>query len=231
MYFEKFNDDNYNIPKIIWTYWDSEDRPKLINQILNNNKITLSEWTINILNDNNINLYIDIDKNNNKFTSLGSTHKSDLIRLKLLEKYGGIWIDASIIINSKNELEKLVNESMNVKADLTAFTLYDKDESFKYHQYIESWFLIAPVNSKIIKLWLIEFEKAIDVGFEEYNKHIVNNLKIKIDHQIYNNDYNNTYLTVYTALQYVLQSNVNSDIKILLKRSEDTMYKHLIDCN
>jgi len=88
--FEKFYNDNYNIPKIIWTYWDSEDRPKLINQILNNNKITLSEWTINILNDNNINLYIDIDKNNNKFTYLGYKKKLDIIKLKLLEKYRSI---------------------------------------------------------------------------------------------------------------------------------------------
>ena len=67
-----------------------------------------------------------------------------------------------------------------MKSELTAFTLYDKDESYLYHQYIESWFLMVPEKSKIINLWLDEFEHAINIGFEAYNKNIINNKNIKI---------------------------------------------------
>ena len=229
--FETFNDNNYNIPKIIWTYWDSEKVPDLINQIFNNNNKILSEWKINILNDKNIDMYLDKTTFNTKYDSLGVTHKSDYLRLKLLEKYGGVWIDASIIFNSQNELNKLLNDSINSKSELTAFTLYDKDEKYVHHQYIESWFLMVPENSNIIKLWLTEFENAINMGFEEYNKNIVNNTNVKIDHRIYNVDYNNTYLTVYTALQVVLQSKISKKTKLLLLKSEDTMYKLLSMCN
>lgn len=235
--FERFNDDNnsnnnqYNIPKIIWTYWDNEDIPNLIKQIFNNNNKILSEWKINILNDKNINMYLDKTTFNTKYDSLGVTHKSDYLRLKLLEKYGGVWIDASIIFNSQNELNKLLNDSINIKSELTAFTLYDKDEKYVYHQYIESWFLMVPEKSNIIKLWLHEFENAINMGFEEYNKNIVNNTNIKIDHRIYNIDYNNSYLIVYTALQVVLQSKISNKTNLLLLKSEDTMYKLLSICN
>ena len=93
-YFSKFSNNNdnnnneYNIPKIIWTYWDKEELPKLINQIYNNNIKILSDWKLNILNDKNINTYVD--NINTKYNSLGQTHKSDYIRLKLLKKYGGV---------------------------------------------------------------------------------------------------------------------------------------------
>ena len=221
--------NQYDIPKKIWIYWNTDEKPKLIEQIFNNNKKILSDWEINLLSDNSLNNYIDVNINNDKYKNLGPTHKSDLIRLKILEKFGGVYMDASIIINSKLEFENLFNESIKNKVELTAFTLYENDNTNKYHQYIGSWFLIAPSNSKLIKLWLIEFENAIDMGFENYNKYVVNDLKLNINYKIYNIDYNNTYLTVYTALQKILQTHTN--FNILLKKSEDTMYKLLIECN
>jgi hypothetical protein len=230
--YENFNNNEYNIPKIIWTYWDNEELPKLISQIIDNNNKILHDWKINVLNDKNINTYLDKTNFNNKYDSLSVTHKSDYIRLKLLEKYGGVWIDASIIINSQNEFNKLLSDSINIKSELTAFTLYDKDETHLYHQYIESWFLMVPEKSNIIKLWLTEFENSINIGFEEYNKNIINNNKnIKIDPKIYNINYNNSYLIIYTTLQVVLQSKIPHDTIILLLKSEDTMYKLLSTCN
>lgn len=225
------NNTEYILPKTIWMFWDKEELPNHISLIYNNNKKILNDWDINLLNNNNIKDYLDFDSFQKNYESLAIQAKTDLIRLKLLNKYGGIWMDASIIINSKTEFEKMFNDTVNNKVELSAFTLYEKDDSFKYHQYIESWFLIAPKNSYIISLWLEEFEKAINMGFDEYNKYITDTLKVKICNEI--NKFG-SYLTIHKTLQVVLQNKiVDKDYtpKLLLFKSEDNMFKLYSNCN
>ena len=105
----------------------------------NNNKKILTNWKINLLNSNNVKDYLDINEFPKNYDTFSSAHKSDLIRLKLLKKYGGVWMDAGTIINNKNELEKLFKDTLDGKLDLTAMTLDEQDKSYTYHQYIENW--------------------------------------------------------------------------------------------
>jgi hypothetical protein len=140
-------------------------------------------------------------------------------------------MDASIIINSKDELEKIYKDTLDTKSELTAFTLTEQDKSYKYHQNIENWFLIAPQNSYIISLWLEEFEKAYAMGFDEYGKYIKDELKIKLCKNIQNFG---SYLTQHIALQVVLQNRIvnnNYTPKLLLLKSEDSMLKLSTECN
>jgi len=224
------NNNTYTLPKIIWVFWDKEELPKNISLIINNNKNKLgNEWIINVLNDNNIKNYLDINTFPNNYINLEIQHKADYLRLKLLEKYGGIWMDASIIINSKDEFEKMFRDTLDDKIELTAFTLYEKDNLYKYHQYIENWFLIAPQNSNIIKLWLKEFETAINMGFVEYKKYITEQLNVRLFWKIENS---NCYLTMHTTLQVVLQNKLTNNYipNLLLLKSEDNMFKLYSDC-
>ena len=227
---ENFIDkNNYMLPKTIWMYWNTILLPEHIKLMVNNNKKILgNEWIINILNDENLKNYLDINQFSKNYDTLQVQHKADFIRLKVLEKYGGIWMDASIIINSKENFEYLYNDNINNKYEITLFTLYDKDESFKYHQYTENWFIIAPLNSKIIKLWLEEFEYAINIGFNEYKKYVKDILNVKLFPKIENSD---CYLTQHTALQVILQKKIDWTPNILFLKSEDTMFKLLTECN
>lgn len=223
------NINNYILPKTIWVYWDNPILPHTISLIINNNKKILgNEWIINVLNDSNINDYLDIETFPKNYYNLKIQAKTDFLRLKLLHKYGGIWMDASIIINSKDELNNIFTKTIDDTIELTAFTLYEKDNSYKYHQYIESWFLIAPKNSNIISLWLEEFEHAINVGFHEYKKYIKEKLNVKLFSKIENSD---CYLTIHTALQVVLQNKITYLPKLLLLNSENDMFKLYSDCN
>jgi len=223
-------DSSYNLPRKIWIYLDTEELPKDILLITNNNKKILQGWDITVLNKINLKDYLDINTFSKKYDALLLQHKLDYIRLKILNKYGGIWMDASIIINSKEEFENLYNQTLNNKIELTAFTLLEKDPSYTYHQYIENCFLIAPLNSNIVALWLEEFEKAINMGFDEYNKYIVNVLHVKLCSKIINSA---IYLTQHKALQVVLQNRITHPNvpKMLLLKSEDTMFKLGYDCN
>jgi len=226
---ELFNNNDYILPKIIWIYWDKDVLPKHIELIFNNNKTILgNEWTFNLIHESNLNTFIDISNIPKNYNLLQIQHKADYVRLKVLEKYGGIYMDASILINLKDKIYELYNDTINNKYEITLFTLYDKDESFIYHQYIENWFIIAPQKSKIIILWLEEYEKAINMGFEEYKKYIKDELKIKLCGNI---ESSNCYLTQHTALQVVLQNRINWKPNIKLLRSEETMFKLLTECN
>ena len=215
--------ETYNLPRTIWIFWDQAELPNDINAIIKNNKKILSNFKFNVLNNQNLNTYLDTSRFPENYAALSVQAKSDFIRLNLLKKYGGVWMDAGIIINSSEEFERLFNECLNRQADLLAFTKTNNDDNSEYHPYIESWFLIAPQNSKLINLWLIEFEHAVNIGFDAYNKYIIDDLNVKICDGIKGFG---TYLTMHMCLQTVLQKKLNGWKPILiLESSEETMYK------
>lgn len=83
-----------NIPEIIWTY--EKDRPTHITDLVYKSwRQNNPEYKINILRDNNIGKYIDLNYYN--FKSISRDNKIRLIKYILLNTYGGVWIDSNII--------------------------------------------------------------------------------------------------------------------------------------
>ena len=97
--------------------------------------------------------------------SLPPYRQADVLRLKLLEKYGGIWMDASILL--------LENPDKFVGGDVTLFTTPGTNNSNPVY---ENWFIASTKNNEIIKKWIVEVEKAIKdpdaylASSSEYNK-------------------------------------------------------------
>jgi hypothetical protein len=132
-------------------------------------------------------------------------------------------MDATIIVNSKEEFDKLYDDIEKDQSDLLAFTFGKDIEGFPYHHFIESWFLIAPKENEVINDWLEEFIKAIDIGFDTYVKEVKKTTKISDSLDGWG-----SYLTIHITLQSILQKRSGETYKkpiITLKRSEDTMYK------
>ena len=44
----------------------------------------------------NLNQYLNLNLNQKSFSHLSIAHKSDLVRIELIYKYGGVWVDASL---------------------------------------------------------------------------------------------------------------------------------------
>lgn len=93
--------DDFN--KIIWVFWwqGLESMPKLIRACYESVLEYKEDYTVVLLTKENLKDYVTlsndiINKFNRNFISI--THLSDLIRVKLLHEYGGIWIDASIML-------------------------------------------------------------------------------------------------------------------------------------
>lgn len=94
--------------KIVWQYWDTglEKAPRIVKASINSVRRNLpSGYKHIVLSDETIRKFVQIPewimlkrKNNPSFRT---TFFSDILRLFLLEKYGGIWIDATIFMSSE----------------------------------------------------------------------------------------------------------------------------------
>lgn len=97
---------NLENEKIIWQYWgqgiDNNTMPEIVQICFNSVDKYKGEYKVIRLSDATISDYVDIPefvwekrKNNPEFTI---TFFSDLLRLILINAYGGIWMDATILL-------------------------------------------------------------------------------------------------------------------------------------
>lgn len=219
------NETNYDIPKIIWAYWDNKDKiPTCIQNILKNNLKTLKEWKLIFLNDSTIYQYIPAS-DMPSFKGLHPAQKADWIRLYLIYTYGGCWCDAAIIINNETTLSQLRELSIKKKSLFTGFYFQSRVVDNNIFSFIECWFILAPKNSMLINMWKIEFEGAIKSGLLKYKKRLIASKKLNLK-EMYNYKNNDTYLTVQTCL-YKLSNTLPKYIldHIILYKAENSMFK------
>lgn len=159
--------DESRVPKVIWMFWNDNELPELVFYCLENIRKLHPDFEVNILNSKNINNYIDIN-----FDELSEkmplANISDLIRLKLLSRYGGVWMDASIILEQPLDEFFLLNGY-----DLIGY--YNVFQTVSGNvPVMESWLLAAPKNSKFILSWLEVFQPVEELGshlyFEKFKK-------------------------------------------------------------
>jgi len=173
-----------NIPKIIWAYWDNPVLPEFIQICQKNWKKFARHYKIHLLHKQNIENWINMPDN---WQTLPPYRQSDIIRLKLLEKYGGIWMDASIIL--------LTNPDNFIEGDLTLFTTPGTKLDNPVY---ENWFIASSKNNPIIKKWLKEVLLALK-NKELYIKNSSNENKILVD--------NVNYLICHLCLRNIYEKN------------------------
>jgi hypothetical protein len=210
--------------------------PSIIEGIKKYNMNKFPGWKPVYLNDKNLDDYIPKWAFPENYSNLIQAHKADWIRLYLLYRYGGCWLDCSIIINKSEALDDIYNKSQNVKADLTVFQSDLKNRTFTHISgrsvplVIDNWLIFAPKNSIIIKLWLDEYTKAINMGFLEYKKNVVIKSGTDIS-KIYTTGDNDVYLTQHMCIEYILQKKIKNLPNIIFLNSFDSMFKLSILCD
>lgn len=147
------------IPKIIHIYWSNKETPRIVQFCIENIKKRSKKYKV-------------IQYNEDFFQSLPRTkyfskyltkdqHKADYVRLYVLQKYGGIWMDASQILN--NDIYNIIqdNEESN---KLLCFP------SVIVRGNIETCFLACEKNNNFVRKWWKEYEMACTIGLWEYKK-------------------------------------------------------------
>lgn len=153
-----------SIPKIIWTYWDSEILPEFVNNCVQTFKEKNPDYTVFILNKNTIRKYLGELPIELEFSLI---HKTDYIRLALLSKFGGIYIDAATALTES--VDWILDLQSKHKVEFVGF--YNPTFMNSEIPFIESWFLASVKNSKFMEDWFSEFKKPIFSGnFKDFYK-------------------------------------------------------------
>ncbi len=209
--------EGFETNNTIYTYWHENPPPDIINKFISNWKKHNPSYKVVVLHDEVLKDYLpDTD------FSWTDSHprKSDLVRLEILAKYGGIWSDASILCNQNYDwISSLKTENEFVGYYLDSFTTNKK------YPVIESWFFACRSDSTLVKKWRDEFKRI--PTFPSVDAYIDHLEKVeKIDLQ--NIDAKN-YLAIHCSLQKVLQT--NPPFKMHVLKAEDGPYKPLTDTN
>jgi len=209
----------YELPKIIFTYWDNEDENHIVNSFLQTWRNNIKSWKFVILNKKNITKYVDKDfikkyENNQKYLF------SDFLRLYLLYNYGGAWFDSTSIFINDNFLDVYRAEMFKNKHDVTLYEL--KGGSGKY-PYLENWFIMAPKKSRFIGDLFSEFSNAYDMSFIKYKRKVLNNSNIELDKTLKGKKSTNIYLMQHAIIHYLLDKGNKYNINI--KDAEESMFK------
>ena len=104
------------IPKIIWWCWLQGENaaPDLVRQCLRSVKQNFPDYTINVIDAANFLDYVSFPEAVlEKFRRgiITRIHFSDLIRVELLKKYGGLWFDATLLFTGSRFVSALVSHS------------------------------------------------------------------------------------------------------------------------
>lgn len=131
----------------VWILWfqGEHNAPPIVQACIASIRKNMNSHEVVVLDENNLSTFISLpahiyEKYNQGIIS--KTHFSDLVRLELLTVYGGIWIDATVMMSGL--LPRYIEESnlfvfQTLKPGLGGHTLA-----------ISSWFISAQAPSRIL---------------------------------------------------------------------------------
>lgn len=205
------------VPKIIWMYWDGNKGNALVNLCISNTKTVCNDFDVRVLNNQTISAYIELPVFNEE---LPIAVKADYIRLALLKKYGGIWMDASIFLteNLNWVLEKISNNS--------TFVFYSDHCTTDYtNPIVENWFIATTKDNEFINDWFAEFQKCIfDSNPTQYYKSYAQ------DRDVIQNIPNTDYLMCYIAAA-IIRKRKNYNVVTLNSGSQGHYYNYVLYSN
>lgn len=125
----------FSTEKIIWQYWgqgiENNALPEVVQMCLSSVDKYKGVYKVIRLNDDTVSDYIDLpdyvwDKKNNP--AFNRTFFSDLLRLALLNTYGGVWLDATI----------LLTDTLPVHLAKLDYFIYQRDDAVLNKSYWEN---------------------------------------------------------------------------------------------
>ena len=181
----KNTDHFYNKP-IIWMYWENnpnKNKPNYLNLCYQTIVKNCSKnFHINLLNEKSVyNFLPKLRKDLDKFMSI--PQKTDYIRLALLNKYGGIWIDSdTIVIKDLYPLYKKLYKFEFIGFGCTGYKCNTIESGYPRPS---NWVLISRKGGRLVSECLKEADRIIknNPKILRYRYHIIGRILLwnKID--------------------------------------------------
>jgi hypothetical protein len=133
--------DQPEVHKKIWFLWlqGLDGSPAVVRQCRNSWLRMNPTWEFHLLSRDNLGDYTDIDVG--ALDHIGMSQVADLVRLDLLQKYGGVWADATCFCI--RELDSWLPEY--TQSGFFAFEKPGRDRA------IASWFLASAPNNPLVR--------------------------------------------------------------------------------
>lgn len=215
--------DTGPIPPTIWTYWNADTPEPLVRQCIGNWKAHCPGFQVHVLNARNVGDFVAPGDLPPAFASLHPTKQSDWLRLYVMHRFGGYWLDATILLT--RPLDWMDAQRRAGGAEFTGFYLdgFTQDAG---HPVVESWAFGAPAGSAFMAAWQREFHHAlVEAGTEDY----LARLRQQEDGAaVLQGIADPAYLLIHVAAQRVLRR--PNGFRLSLFRAEDTafFYQHAL---
>lgn len=206
------------IPKIIWIYWHDE----VINSPITNicidqiRKLHLT-YQINLVHWNSLRLFLP-DFPNLNLDNIKLAQLSDLVRLMLLERYGGVYLDASTFLTKS--IDWIINLCGSERSSFAAYFTNENTTDSKFPT-IENWCLISCPNHAFISDWLGEYRCAIESGDPD-TFYATSNLLSKSESIM-----GYAYYTCYYSAQLLIRR--SQDYKLLLLEADNDAFLYSLN--
>lgn len=211
----------YGLPKIVWLHWDTDDMPEVCKMNLARTRRILHDWDVRFFTTADFLTWCTPPP---EFFNLSIWAKSDFMRLWLLERHGGVWMDMGIRLNES--INPIYEECVRTRSELAGFYILGKTTNAQCPVF-ENWFIMAPPQSRMVRLWFEEYKKAIQQGFVHYKK---NTIRDGVNAQEIFDSEEDVYLTQHLCFQKVIQQKICFP-RILYMKAEDTMFHIHAQCN
>lgn len=185
------------IPRILWSYWQGGTPPLLVQRCFDHWRRLHPHFEIRILDERGVLQYLPAIPA--ALDGASAAKRADWIRLELLRRHGGIWLDASTILTQP--LDWVLQEQARTGADFVGYYL-QQYTSVPDRPVVENWFMAAPPGSPFIEDLQREFtQEVIARTGEQYIAHLqaqglYTQALQRIDMP--------AYLTMHLALQVIL---------------------------
>lgn len=212
--------------KNIFIYWHEKNisNPLVKKNIKYLQKKLPNDFRLHLYNEENIKN--ELSDKDIKYLYQSKQHFADYVRLLLLKKYGGFWLDSTILLSNINILNEIYNNYQKNNFDVFLFEYSNKNSGTEQNgKYLENWFIVAPKNNIFIKDMLSEYEKALNIGFQEYkNQLIIENINLE---NIFDGE-DDVYLTQHAIIRKLINTN---KYKISYEYAQNSMFSIQDNCN
>jgi hypothetical protein len=212
------------IPKIIWSYWVQENPPELVQKCVSSWKKHCPDYEIRFLNRNTLSQWIPEFKLSAMKNNDSPARESDFIRVSLLSKYGGFWLDASTMLN--RSLDYIRDVQSEKGCEVVGYYI-EKSTTRPEYPVIENWFFACVPGSSFMQKLKEEFMSIND--YADVDEYLKEKRKSGVDFQEIDGP---NYLAMHVSAQVVMQKHMGPEEvakKLHLMKAEDGPLAHIRD--
>eukprot|EP00435_Cladocopium_sp_Y103_P025791 s881_g6.t1 len=201
----------FAFPRIIWMFWAQGDdkglglfRRACIQSWVCNNP----GWRVVLLSASSCFSFIATSDLPEKWQSLRWDVLSDAVRLALLARHGGVYVDVSVVCTKPlDDWLKLSSSATDIDLEAFYYPKFGRSDRTNTGEFVENWFLASPKCSELMQRWhaaFLQFWKGRTDATQDGGL-LASSMFKGIDLQAMREDQTN-YLTMHCCFKWLIDS-------------------------